>query len=66
MPTLELWSNPGDIVFSPFMGIASEGYESLKRGRKFIGFELKGSYFNQSVKNLNAIENAPKQQELFG
>jgi DNA modification methylase len=53
---LELWSNPGDIVFSPFMGIGSEGYESLKRGRKFIGMELKKSYFDIAVKNLKSIE----------
>lgn len=48
-----LWSNAGDTVFSPFMGIGSEGYTALKLGRKFIGAELKESYFNQAVKNLN-------------
>ena len=47
-----LWSNPGDIVFSPFMGIGSEGYESVRLGRKFVGIELKPSYFRVAVKNL--------------
>jgi DNA modification methylase len=47
-----LWSNPGDVVWSPFMGIGSEGYVSLQMGRKFIGAELKESYFRQAVKNL--------------
>lgn len=53
---LQLWSNPGDLVFSPFAGIASEGYESVKNGRKFIGIELKESYFDQAVKNMRSIE----------
>lgn len=55
-----LWSNAGDTVFSPFMGIGSEGYTALKLGRKFIGAELKESYFKQAVKNLN---DALKQNE---
>ena len=53
---LQLWTNPGDIVLSPFAGIGSEGYESLRLGRKYIGIELKESYFNQAVKNLRACE----------
>lgn len=60
---LQLWSNPGDIVWSPFMGIGSEGYMALKAGRKFIGAELKESYFNLAIRNL---ENAKKSQyDLF-
>lgn len=51
---VRLWSNPGDVVLSPFMGIGSEGYESLKMRRKFLGVELKRSYFEQAVDNLNA------------
>lgn len=51
---LFLWSNPGDVVFSPFMGIGSEGAMSVKHGRKFIGTELKKSYWEQSVKHLTA------------
>jgi DNA modification methylase len=50
---LELWSNPGDVVLSPFMGIGSEGYAALRRGRRFVGCELKESYFRQAVKNLS-------------
>lgn len=53
---LDLWSNPGDIVFSPFMGIGSEGYVSLEMGRKFIGAELKESYFKQASINLENKE----------
>jgi len=49
---IELWSNPNDLVLSPFMGIGSEGYTSLKMGRRFVGFELKESYFRQSKLNL--------------
>lgn len=51
---IELWSNPGDLVCSPFMGIGSEGYVALKMGRRFIGAELKESYYRQAVKNLEA------------
>lgn len=47
-----LWTNPGDLVYSPFAGIGSEGYESLRLGRKFIGSELKRSYFEQACANL--------------
>jgi DNA modification methylase len=60
-----LWSNPGDIVLSPFMGIGSEGYQAVKMGRKFIGIELKESYFNCAVKNITRIETNPEQGELF-
>lgn len=62
---ITLWSNPGDIVLSPFMGIGSEGYQAVKMGRKFIGIELKESYFNCSVKNITRIETAPVQGDLF-
>jgi superfamily II DNA or RNA helicase len=49
---LELWSNPGDTVFSPFTGIGSEGFVALQMGRKFIGAELKRSYYEQACRNL--------------
>lgn len=49
---LELWSAPNDLVFSPFLGVGSEGYCAVKSGRRFIGSELKPSYFDQAVKNL--------------
>lgn len=49
-----LWSNPGNVVLSPFMGIGSEGVVALKLGRKFFGIELKHSYFEQACGYLNA------------
>jgi len=61
---LQLWSNPGDVVLSPFAGIGSEGYVSLEMDRRFVGFELKPSYFNCAVKNLTNAQ-AAKQAELL-
>jgi len=58
-----LWTNPGDIVLSPFMGIGSEGYVALEMRRKFIGVELKESYFKQAVGNLAAV--TEKGRDLF-
>ena len=58
-----LWTNPGDIVLSPFMGIGSEGYVALEMGRRFIGVELKASYFHQAAGNLSAA--TAKTQDLF-
>ncbi len=49
---MELWSNPGDLVFSPFTGIGSEGYVAIEMGRKFIGAELKKSYWELAKRNL--------------
>lgn len=60
-----LWSNPGDLVLSPFSGIGSEGYQSLKMGRKFVGAELKDSYFEVACRNLKAAEELKHQGELF-
>jgi DNA modification methylase len=48
---LELWSNPGDVVLSPFAGIGSECYVALQMGRKAVGVELKPSYYKQAVSN---------------
>jgi DNA modification methylase len=50
---MELWSNPGDLVFSPFTGIGSEGYVSIEMGRRFVGSELKKSYFELAKRNLS-------------
>lgn len=61
---IELWTNPGDVVLSPFAGIGSEGYVSLRNDRKFIGIELKESYYLQACRNLAASE-AAKPQGLF-
>lgn len=57
-----MWSNPGDIVLSPFMGIGSEGVVSLKHRRKFIGTELKESYWRQACRYLDAEE---RQKDMF-
>jgi DNA modification methylase len=62
---LTLWSNPDDIVLSPFAGIGSEGYQAIKMDRKFIGVELKQSYFECAVKNLTIIETSAIQGDLF-
>ena len=51
-----MWSNPGDVVLSPFLGIGSEGVVALRRGRKFIGIELKESYWRQACRSLGAAE----------
>jgi DNA modification methylase len=60
---IDLWTNPGDIVLSPFAGIGSEGYIAIEMGRKFIGIELKDSYYRQASQNL---ANASAQEDLFG
>ena len=62
---LVLWSNIGDVVLSPFMGIGSEGFQALMMGRRFLGVELKPSYFRQAVKNLDRAE-GEQQAVLFG
>jgi DNA modification methylase len=55
---IHLWSNPGDVVWSPFAGIGSEGYCAIQMGRKFIGSELKESYWGQAKRNLTNARNA--------
>lgn len=62
---IQLWTNPGDIVLSPFMGIGSEGYVALQMERKFIGIELKKSYYDQAVQNLAAAEDSKQHELLF-
>lgn len=64
---LQLWSNKDELVWSPFMGIGSEGYVSLQCGRRFVGAELKESYYDLALKNLNGViaELVEVQQELF-
>lgn len=61
---LQMWSLPGDLVVSPFAGIGSEGYEAVKMGRRFLGFELKNSYWNQACRNLKNAE-SETQGDLF-
>jgi DNA modification methylase len=60
---LIMWSNPEDIVLSPFTGIGSEGVTALKLGRRFVGTELKESYWRQAVRYLEAQD---RQDDLFG
>lgn len=62
---VELWTNPNDIVFTPFLGIGSEVYQALKMGRRGVGVELKESYFNQAVANCDGVSKAPKRARLF-
>ena len=58
---IDLWTAPDDLVFSPFTGIGSEGYVAIQRGRRFIGAELKRSYWEVAIKNLNqAHKKSPK------
>ena len=53
---VELYSNPGEIVFTPFMGVGSEVYSPVSLGRKAIGIELKDSYYKQAIRNLETIK----------
>jgi len=53
---INLWSNPDDLVLSPFAGIGSEGYVAVEMGRRFIGFELKESYFRQAIRNMTQAQ----------
>lgn len=60
-----LWSNPGDVVLSPFGGIGSEGYQAILMGREYVGIELKPSYFNVACQNLREAEMINSQMTLF-
>lgn len=57
-----LWSNPGEVVFTPFMGVGSEVYGAVLNGRKGIGAELKTSYYNQAVRNMASAEDHAEQE----
>lgn len=68
---LQLWSNPGETVLTPFMGVGSEVYESVRCGRFAVGIELKSSYYQQALLNLAAVDNdvegqGDDQPALFG
>jgi DNA modification methylase len=62
---LHLWSNEDDTILTPYAGIGSELYESIKLKRNAIGFELKKSYFDEGVNNCIAAEESLKQNKLF-
>ena len=62
---IRLWSNKGDLVYSPFLGIGSEGWSALRADRRFIGTELKEAYYRQAVKNLCEMQSS-RSDDLFG
>lgn len=62
---IKLWSNKGEIVFSPFTGIGSEGYVAVKHGRRFLGAELKRSYFEQACRNIATQADAAMERTMF-
>ncbi len=62
---VNLWSNEGETVFTPFLGIGSEVYEAVRNNRKGIGCELKDSYFDTAVKNIKIAESKKYQRTLF-
>jgi DNA modification methylase len=61
---VQLWSNPGDVVLDPFNGVGSTGWCALKAGRKYVGVELKPTYFQVAVRNLQDAASS-KQHDLF-
>lgn len=64
---IDLWSNPGDIVLTPFLGIGSEVWCAIKAGRRGIGFEIKKSYFDQARANCaRAAEPVPQSDDILG
>lgn len=69
LPTIErliaLYTNEGDTVFTPFMGIGSEVFQAIKMKRRGYGIELKKSYFDLALKNIKAVEEMNNQQLLF-
>jgi DNA modification methylase len=62
--SVQMWSNPGEVVLTPFMGVGSEVYGAVVLGRRGVGVELKPSYYNQAVKNLAAVESVKSGSEF--
>ncbi len=62
---VRLYSNPDEIVFSPFAGIGSEGYEALRLGRRFYGCEIKPEYLAAAKANLSKVQKVQEQPALF-
>jgi DNA modification methylase len=62
---IRLWSNRGELILSPFAGIGSEGYVAVQRGRRFVGCELKPSYWRTAVANLTAAQSQVEEPSLF-
>ena len=57
-----LWSNPGEVIFSPFMGVGSEVYGAVLNGRRGMGVELKTAYYKQAVRNMAQVEDMVEQE----
>ncbi len=62
---IKLWSNKNETIFSPFMGIGSEGYEAIRNERNFIGIELKRSYYEAAIRNLKKASSLKDQMSIF-
>lgn len=62
---MHLWTNPGEIVLTPFMGVGSEVWSAVRSGRKGIGAELKPSYYRQAVKNMGSVDAADTEPGLL-
>jgi DNA modification methylase len=62
---VELWTNPGDVVLTPFMGVGSEVYGAIINGRKGVGVELKEGYFRQAVQNVSDAKLPTEERDLF-
>lgn len=62
--SVEMWSNPGETVLTPFMGVGSEVYGAVKLGRRGVGCELKPSYYRQAVRNLASLQNEKQEDQL--
>jgi DNA modification methylase len=62
---IRLWSNPGETVLTPFLGIGSEAYQAVKLGRRAVGVELKPAYFRAAIRNMRRAEAAAKPMDMF-
>lgn len=62
---IQLWSNPGETVLTPFMGVGSEVWEAVRMGRRGVGIELKPSYYEQAIRNLSVVDNEHDDASLF-
>ena len=60
---LTLWSNPGDVVLTPFMGVGSEVYSAVRMGRRGVGVELKSTYYRQALANVRTAVDMPEGSE---
>ena len=60
-----LWTNPGEVVLTPFLGVGSEAYGAVRLGRRAVGVELKPAYYRQAVKNLSTVDEPDQERMLF-